>query len=260
MISFLTTVFLAFIQSATEFLPVSSSGHLVLSEKFGLSNQSLSTDVALHVGTLLAVLIYFSKDIWRMTIHLFHKGPDQTLARNLIIATIPILAVGALWAEIIARFRSPFIIAGTSIFYGLLLWIVDATVRPKTDLRTMTWKEALCIGCAQILALVPGTSRSGITMTCCRALGFNRTDSARFSMLLSIPTIMAAAGYILWQAAQNHTLSQFAHPSMLTGIALSAVFGLLVIYFLLEWLKRASFAVFAVYRVALGLIVLYYFL
>lgn len=260
MIAFLKTAFLAFVQSATEFLPVSSSGHLVLSEKFGLSSQSLSMDVALHVGTLLAVLIYFAKDIKQIITDLLLKETNQPLGRNLIIATIPILAVGALWADIIVRFRSPFIIAGTSIFYGLLLWIVDATVRPKTDLHAMTWKEALCVGCAQVLALVPGTSRSGITMTCCRALGLNRTDSARFSMLLSIPTILAAAGYILWQAARNHTLSQFTHPSMLTGIALSAVLGLLVIYFLLEWLKRASFAVFTVYRVALGLIVLYYFL
>ncbi len=256
----LVTAFLAFIQSATEFLPVSSSGHLVLSERFGISSQSLSMDVALHVGTLFAVLIYFSQDILRMIRNLFYKGDDQKLTINLIIATIPILLAGAFWAEIITRLRSPFIIAGTSIFYGVLLWIVDATFRPKSDLRSMSWKEALCIGCAQILALVPGTSRSGITMTCCRALGFNRTDSARFSMLLSIPTISAAAGYILWVSFENHSISQFLAPSMLIGISLSAIFGLLVIYFLMEWLKRASFAIFAVYRVILGLIVLYYFL
>lgn len=257
---FLCVALLALIQSMTEFLPISSSGHLVLSEKLGFSSQSLATDVALHVGTLVAVIAYFWRDIYRLTTGLFTRQQDTRMVRNLIIATIPALLVGFFCGTLLIRFRTPVIIAGTSIFYGILLWLVDKTMKPRHDIRQMSCVEALCVGAAQTLALIPGTSRSGITMTCCRAFGFNRQDSAKFSMLLSIPVIAAAAGYILWQAWETHTLSQFASWHMLTGIGLAAIFGLLVIHFLMSWLKHASFAIFAVYRVLLGLVILYIFL
>lgn len=257
---FLTVAFLALVQGMTEFLPISSSGHLILSEKFGLSNQSLATDVALHVGTLIAVIIYFRHDIFRLWDGLSSSKKNTHMIRNLIIATIPAILVGCFWGNIIIRFRVPVIIAGTSIFYGILLWGVDKYFKPRHDIKQMSWAEALFIGAAQTLALVPGTSRSGITMTCCRILGFNRNDSAKFSMLLSIPVIAAAAGYILWQSWHTHVLGQFICLQTLIAVALSAVFGLLVIHFLMNWLKHASFAIFAIYRVILGILILYIFL
>ncbi len=254
------TAFLAFIQSITEFLPISSSGHLILSEKFGISNQSLGVDIALHVGTLIAVVVYFWKDIRQAVESFLYGYQNKKMAYNLIIATIPSLIVGCFWGNIIMHFHTPVIIAGTSIFYGILLWVVDKGCQSRHHLGQMNWAEALCIGAAQTLALVPGTSRSGITMTCCRALGFNRQDSAKFSMLLSIPVIAAAAAYILFQAHQTGTLGQFLNPYLLIGVALSAFFGLIVIWFLMSWVKKASFGIFAAYRVILGLFVLYYFL
>lgn len=259
LIPFLTIAFLALIQSMTEFLPISSSGHLVLSEKLGFSNQSLATDVALHAGTLIAVVIYFRRDIFRLCRGFLTNKQDTRTVFNLIIATLPALLVGFFCGSIIVRFRTPVIIAVSSIFFGILLWIIDKVIKPRHDIKQMNWAEALCIGAAQTLALIPGTSRSGITITCCRAFGFNRQDSAKFSMLLSIPVIAAATVYVLWECWQAHTLNQFVGSQMLIGIGLAALFGLLVIHFLMNWLKHASFAIFAAYRVFLGILILYIF-
>jgi undecaprenyl-diphosphatase len=129
-----------------------------------------------------------------------------------------------------------------------------------TDLRTMRGWDALCIGLGQLLSLVPGVSRSGITITCCRALGFSRSDSTRFAMLLSVPTISATVLYVLWQTAIHNLWKEVFTLDLFLGTLLSAVFGLIVIRFLMDWVRKASFAVFAIYRVALGLFVIYYFL
>ncbi|MBQ7412784.1 MAG: undecaprenyl-diphosphate phosphatase [Alphaproteobacteria bacterium] len=258
---FFMTLLLAFVQSATEFLPVSSSAHLILCQSFNLTNQGMFSDVALHAGTLFAVLIYFRKDIISM-IYNFLSGGDSRLLRNLIVATIPALIGAVIGIEVIARLRSPIIIAGTSIIFGTLLWISDKVsfVGTDADLRSMTVGDALCIGLAQVLSLVPGVSRSGITITCCRALGFSRRESTRFAMLLSVPTISAAAAYMMWIVARNDLWIQVFTKELIYGTVLAAVFGLLVISFLMRWIRRASFAVFAVYRIALGCFILYYFL
>lgn len=252
---------LSVIQSVTEFLPVSSSGHLILVDSFGFSNQTLATDVALHAGTLIAVIVYFHTDIIHLVTGIWKKGTYRTLFKHLCIATIPIAAAGFFGKTIIETLlRSPFVIAFTAIFFGILLWLVDKYTPKSKTLNKLTTKDAFCIGMAQVLALIPGTSRSGITITCARALNINRTEATRFSMLLSLPTIGLGALYILGQSILNHTTEQLLTLDLLFGVTLSAVFGLFAVWFLMRWVKTASFAVFAVYRVALGLFLIYYFL
>ena len=259
---FFMTFLLAFVQSATEFLPVSSSAHLILCQSMGIVNRGIFSDVALHTGTLLAVVVYFRKDLWAMFQNFASGGDDARLARNLIIATIPALIGGVVGVEIISRLRSPLVIAGTSIIFGSLLWMTDkiSFTGLNSDLRTMTIWDALCIGLAQILSLVPGVSRSGISITCCRALGFSRRESTRFSMLLSVPTILAAAVYIFWLACRDNLWEDLFTRNIMLGSLCSAIFGLIVIKFLMTWIKYASFGIFALYRIALGFFIIYYFL
>lgn len=255
-----STLLLSFIQSATEFLPVSSSGHLILAEKFGLSNQNLLTDVSLHLGTLFAVCAFFFKDIYRLIVRFWHKGNEQKLGLELIIATIPAVIIGFFLTDIIeTTLRSPLIIGFTSIFFGLLLWIIDIKAPRKKNITQMTYKNALLIGCAQALALIPGTSRSGITMTCARFLGYSRTESARFSMLMSIPIISLGAFYMLFKEFHENDLSSEILSQLGIGITASALFGLIAVWFLMRWLKTASFALFACYRVILGITLLFLF-
>ena len=259
---FFMTLLLAFVQSATEFLPVSSSAHLILCQSMGFVDRGIFSDVALHAGTLLAVVIYFWKDLWRMLINLTKGGEDTRLVRNLLIATIPALIGGVIGIEIITRLRSPVIIAGTSIIFGTLLWISDKVsfIGTNSDLRSMTLWDALCIGLAQLLSLIPGVSRSGICITCCRALGFSRRESTRFAILLSVPTISAAAIYLFWLAYRDNLWDRLLTQDVLLGAVLSAIFGLIAIKFLMNWVKQASFAVFALYRIIFGLFIIYYFL
>ena len=259
---FLSPMLLAFVQSATEFLPVSSSAHLILCQSFNWTNQGIFSDVAMHAGTLLAVILYFHKEMASIIRNLFSKNGDNRLLRNLIIATLPAVVGGMLGFEVISRLRSPIIIAGASIIFGGLLWITDkiSFTGMNSSLSTMTWLDALCVGLGQILALIPGVSRSGITITCCRALGFSRRDSTRFAMLLSVPTISAAAVYVLWIVHKNNAWAQFLTRDLICGTLLSALFGLIVIRFLMNWIREESFAIFAIYRIFLGLFVIYYFL
>lgn len=252
---------LSFVQSATEFLPVSSSGHLVLTEKFGLSNQSLLMDISLHLGTLIAVLAFFHKDILSLLKNFYKKTHERILAIQLIIATIPACIIGFFFNDIVeTALRSPIIIAFTSIFYGILLWIADKYSSSKKEFKDITIKEAFIIGCAQALALIPGTSRSGITMTCARFLGINRIDSAKFSMLLSIPVIALGAFYMIFKNATNGVLTPEMISTLSIGIVSAGIFGLIAVWFLMKWLKTASFALFAIYRIILGIILLFIFL
>jgi len=257
---FATTLLLAFIQSATEFLPVSSSAHLILSQSLGFTDQGIFTDIALHAGTLIAIIIYFWQDILRMCSGFFEKeGYNRRLLFNVLVATIPVVVGGILGLEVITRLRAPVIIAGTSIIFGALLWVADRMTLVETDLRAMTAWDALCIGLAQLLALVPGVSRSGIVITCCRALGYTRRESTKFAMLLAVPTISAAAVYVVFQTARYRIWDQVFTLEMLLGTLLSALFGWIVIRFLMHWVRRASFAIFSIYRIALGLFVIWYF-
>lgn len=254
------TVLLSFIQSITEFLPVSSSGHLLLADAFGFSNQSLDFDAALHLGTLIAVVLYFYKDLTALLFGIWEKGVEQVLFFQLLIATVPVLCVGYFAKYIIeTALRSPIVVAVTSIVFGLLLWGVDKYCIKTKKIKQLSYRGAFFIGLAQILALVPGTSRSGITITAARFLGLNRTDSTRFSMLLSIPTIFVAGTYALWEASRLQAGLALTQQ-MVWGIGLTAVFGLFAVWFLMHWVKRASFAVFALYRIVLGVFLIFFFL
>ena len=258
---FFDTLLLSFIQSATEFLPVSSSGHLVLMEKLGFSNQTLLTDIALHLGTLIAVIAFFHKDILNLLKKFYKKGAEQRLCFQLIVATIPACIFGFFLSDIIeTALRSPLVIAFTSIFYGVLLWVADKFSPNKKEIKNISTKEALLIGCAQALALIPGTSRSGITMTTARFLGISRVESAKFSMLLSIPVIFLGACYMIFKEASEGSLTGSIIEQLSVGIFSAGVFGLLAVWFLMRWLKTASFALFAIYRILLGIFLLFVFL
>nr|WP_298683301.1 undecaprenyl-diphosphate phosphatase [uncultured Dongia sp.] len=253
---------LAVVQGITEFLPVSSSGHLILVPKlFCWPDQGLTLDVAAHVGTLIAVLLYFWRDVGNMAggIAKIAQGKRDNRARMvwlLLVASVPALAIGFIldrWAgDALRDYR---IIAGALIGFGILLYLADRMGLTVRRLEHMTAGSALAIGFFQCIAFIPGTSRSGITMTMARLLGYERQEAARFSFLLSIPTISAAGiwkGYQLWQSGDYADVER-----ALMMVGFSAVTGFLAITFMMYWLRRASFAPFVVYRIILGLVLLY---
>ena len=244
---------LALVQSMTEFLPVSSSGHLFLISICGFSHQGLAMDVALHIGTLLAVLIYFYRDILNMILF-----KNIRLMMLLICATVPIVIVGLClgpWITYIVR--APVVVAICSILFGILLWYTDIKAPADKSIQSMSLKDAFLIGSAQILALIPGVSRSGITMTMGRYLHLNRTDCAHFSMLLSIPAILGAMAYVIYKNINGDMVMPSA-IDLQVGIASAAIFGMCVIVFLMKWLQHASFFIFALYRIVLGVLILAY--
>ena len=248
---------LAIIQGATEFLPVSSSGHLILVPyATGWADQGLVIDVAAHLGTLVAVLAYFWRDIRVMIIGLWHlifgrMDDGGRLVMFLVTATIPALAVGYLVDRYFSdMLRNPQIVAWALIGFGVMLYLADRIGLTVYQMKHMTLAQALIIGLVQALAFIPGTSRSGITMTAARLLGYERGEAARFSFLLSIPAISAAG---LWKGRE---LINGSDAAMLQSAALtlgfSAVAGFVAIAFLMAWLRRASFTPFVGYRILLG--------
>jgi undecaprenyl-diphosphatase len=257
-------IILAIIQGITEFLPISSSAHLLLpSEILGWNNQGLAFDVAVHVGSLLAVMIYFRQDIERMLVAWLSKGFSQTqtadskLAWWVIIATIPAVIAGFAGKAFIEEYaRSALVIACTTIGFGLLLWYADKKALLRKTITELTWKNALVIGFAQALALIPGTSRSGITMTVGLMVGLDRESAARFSFLLSIPVILGA-GLLA-------TLDLLSAPdavdwdALLYGVVLSFVSAYACIYLFLSWISRIGMMPFVIYRLILGVILLYF--
>jgi len=259
-VTLLQLVVLALVQGITEFLPVSSSGHLVLtSQLLGWPDQGLTMDVAVHGGTLLAVIVYFWRDLMRILVGLGESGSQSTrpLFGMLILATIPVGLAGFVLHQLGADvLRNPEIIAWATLVFGLALWGADRFGMTVRRIEHMTWGAALTIGIAQVLALLPGTSRSGITMTAARVMGFEREAAARFSLLLSIPVIGAAALLAVLDLieAGDPVLSRAAA----VAAALSFVSALVAIWAMLAWLKRASFTPFAIYRVILGCLLLYW--
>ena len=257
-------IVLALIQGITEFLPVSSSGHLVLVSKLTpWPDQTLLVDVALHVGTLAAVMVYFRRECWSMVLGvfnlaLFRGGREAKLALHVVVATLPIIPVAFYLKDYVAGdFRQGVaLIAWTTLGFGILLYAADRLGLRIRRVEHMTIGSALIIGCAQILALVPGTSRSGITMTAARFLGFERVEAARFSLVLSIPVIIGAgtlAGIDLYRMgdAEMNTVTVLA-------IMLSFVSALIAIAVMMRWLARASFTPFVIYRIGLGAGLLYW--
>jgi undecaprenyl-diphosphatase len=258
-------VVIAVVQGVTEFLPISSSGHLILVPYvFGWPDQGLAFDVATHVGTLLAVLLYFRRDLRDLVVG-FCRGAvavpaagydSHRLAWGIALGTLPVVVAGLLVKDWIAtQARNPLLIAGTAIGYGLLLGLADRLGERRREIAELGLGAALLIGCAQALALVPGTSRSGATITAALLLGFTRPAAARFSFLLSVPALLAAAGLEAVELAAS-PVSGRDLALMALGVAVSAVAGYLVIAWLLAWLRRASLLPFVVYRLLLGAAIL----
>lgn len=266
--NFFIAIFLGLLQGATEFLPISSSGHLALFEYFlDLEEAGLVFDVALHLGTLLGVVIYFRRDFIQMFTAVIapHRTEDgvwnRMLALYICIGTIPAVAAGFLLKDAAETiFRNPVFIAATLAGAGLLLLLADKLGKLSRSMKSLGFGDTVLIGLFQALALMPGISRSGITMTAGLMRGFNRMSAARFSFLLSVPVILGAGVYNL-----PAIISQGSKPGQLgfylAGFAAAAVSGYLVIAFLLRFVQTHSFAVFAYYRFILaGLVLLLQFL
>ncbi|HHX58563.1 MAG TPA: undecaprenyl-diphosphatase UppP [Candidatus Moranbacteria bacterium] len=260
------SIILGLIQGVTEALPISSSGHLVLTPYFfGWQDHGLSFDVALHLGTLIAVLGYFWRDWWEI-INSFLRSIFKSLPTNqksshlkyphhafwlIILGTIPGALAGFFLDDLAENvFRNPLLIATTLAVFGLLLYLVDKRMPLKLDSRDLSIKSAIIIGSAQALAIIPGTSRSGITITAGRFLGFDRRTAARFSFLLSAPIIFGAALF---------KLPEFFQASLgvieIVGILSATFSGLLSIHFLLKLVQSKSYSIFFWYRIILALII-----
>ena len=246
---------LALVQGLTEFLPVSSSGHLALAPRLmDWPDQGRAIDVAVHVGSLFAVLLYFRGDIARMLAGLARGGagdPGRRLFLQIALASLPVVAAGYLVSRLPdGALRSVETIGWATLLFGVALGVADRAGASGRRVETAGYGAALAIGLAQVLALVPGASRSGVTMTAARALGFRRADAARFSMLLGIPAILGAGtleGIGLWRAGGA---APWLDAALAAGIAFAA--ALAAIAAMMAWLRRAGFMPFVAYRVALG--------
>lgn len=257
---------LALIQGLTEFLPVSSSAHLILGSKlFAWPDQGLVLDVAVHVGTLLAVLIYFRSTIAELAVAWWRPDGSPANERHrqmgklLLLASVPVILVGAmLHGQIEQYLRDVRVIAGATLVFGILLWIADARFPRSLKLRDMNLKPAALIGLAQVFALIPGASRSGVTMTMGRMLGYNADAAARFSFLLAIPVIAAAGGYGLSRMVRHSAAVDWGQFGL--AVAASAVAGWVCIAAFLALLRHIGLVPFIIYRLALGAVLLVFFI
>lgn len=254
-------IVLAVVQGLTEFLPISSSGHLALVPMLThWPDQGLAMDVAVHVGTMFAVIIYFWRDLWAMTVGLFRfvrgkRDPAARLAIQVIVATIPVLAAAWAFDKYVGdAVRVMAVIGWTTLGYGILLFVADRTCMTVKKVEHASYSDALIIGMAQILALVPGTSRSGITMTAARILGYERPEAAKFSFLMSVPTIAAGGLWLILELREAHNTQ--LTDSALMAMALAFLTGFFAIAFMMRWLRRSTFTPFVVYRLLLGGVVL----
>lgn len=263
---FLYLILLGLVQGFTEFLPVSSSAHLILLPLItDWQDQGLSLDVAAHFGTLIAVIIYFHRDLKGIISAGVKSAPWQDNDLNarlfwfLIFATIPVSVVGLFGHDFIANyFRDPLIIAIATILFGLLLWWSDASGEQDRDEKNLSLKDIIWIGFAQVLALIPGTSRSGITMTAGLILGLNRKAAARFSFLLSIPVIFLAGSYEAFSLIRKGSETDLV--SFITVFLVSCFAAWLTIDLFLRFVEKTGMLPYVIYRFLLGSVLLYFFL
>lgn len=257
----LQAIALGIIQGLSEFLPISSSAHLTLAPwLLGWEDPGLAFDVALHLGTLIAVLWYFRMEwiaLVKAAFGILTTGrvetPEKRRVVYLIIATIP-GAIGGylLQSRAESAFRDPQLIAIALIVMGIVLWLVDKLVDQQRVLGEMRWIDSLLIGLSQVIALIPGVSRSGSTISTARGLRFDRESAAEFSFLMSMPIIAAAVIMEGPKALQQGGLTN----ELMGGVVASAISGWLAISILMRFVSRHSYGIFAFYRVALGLVVL----
>jgi undecaprenyl-diphosphatase len=256
-------IVLALIQGLTEFLPVSTSAHLILGSKaFGWPDQGLVFDVATHLGTLIAVLIYFRHDLiemakaWLGPVRNDADRQHRAMVVYLAIASVPALLIGFLAHDLVEFYlRDLRIIAWTTIGFGLVLWLADAVGPKQRSIEEINVKSAVIIGLAQAFALIPGASRSGVTITAGRFLGFSPDAAARFSFLLSIPIIGAAGSFGVLRVASGDAPIEWGQ--FMLAVVLAAVAGWLCIAAFLALLKRVGLMPFVIYRLLLGAVLLW---
>lgn len=263
-------IILALVQGISEFLPISSSGHLILTHALlqhgdgpvDYWGDNLTLDIAVHVGSLLAILVYFRNDIRNMILGVLDiirarrvETQAGRMALLLMAGTVPVVVAGLVMHIFEPAWgRSLYVAAWSLIVFGILLGLADRYCPDKRDIGSLTLKDALLVGLAQMLALIPGTSRSGITMTAARALGFSRVEAARFSFLLGTLAISGAGALGAIDLLKNPSEAMLWDVAV--GIIVSCLAALGAVHFLMNWLKKASFALFVWYRVGLGVVLL----
>jgi undecaprenyl-diphosphatase len=259
-------IVLAIVQAFTEFLPISSTAHLVLVPwLFGWKDPGLTFDVALHAGTLVALVIYFFKD-WVQIIGQgigFNWGHDSQLRQNpgllwlLAIGSVPIGIVGYLFdKQADTTWRQPYLIGAMLVLVGIVLWIADRRRIGDKSMAKVSWADGIVIGIAQALAVIPGVSRSGSTISAGLFRGLDRETAARFSFLLSTPAILAAVLKKAWDIHKEGGVPHDMRVPMALGIVVSGLLGAAVIAFFLRYLRRSSLMPFVYYRIAFGIIVI----
>lgn len=253
-------------QGVTEFLPISSSAHLILMPEIaGWEDQGLANDIAAHLGSLIAVVIYFRTELSTIVtapVRLARGQPvrhEAGLFWYLVIATIPVAIAGYIFYDLAATLlRDPLIIAAATVFFAGVLWWADVKGRRVRDLDSLTMRDAVLIGCAQILAIIPGTSRSGITMTAGLMLGLDRETAARFSFLMAVPVILLAGGYEVMQLVTgNGSTDLLAFLIVMTVSGISAWLSIKYFLALLEWTGMLPYVL---YRLLLGSVLIYLFI
>ena len=264
----ISVIILAIIQGIAEFLPISSSAHLIIfREVFGIGKDvisgdlGLTFDIALHLGTALAIIVFFFKDFLNMAIKGFTKGvkdKDGKIMWYLIAATVTAALAGVLFEDVIDNVirEKYYLIAIALIVMGVIIYLVDKKCPRDKEIKDMTLKDALIIGCSQVFALIPGFSRSGTTIAAGRALHLEREDAAKFSFYLSLPVVMGAV--VLQLIKVDFSIIASNISILLVGIVISFIIGILCIRFLLKYLRSNDFKVFMWYRLVLGIGVLIY--
>lgn len=246
------------IQGVTEFLPVSSSGHLVLfAQLTNWEDQGLFTDIAVHFGTLFAVLLYLRKDIYYFLTNIiqFKIFEDQIIFK-IILATLPAIILGLFIYDYVSLyFRSIQLIASSSIVFAIILFFADRVKMENRSWNKITYVEAFVVGLFQILAFIPGASRAGVTITGARLLGYDRLNAARFSMILSIPIILASMTLSFINIFNEEYVSVNLYQSFFASLV-AFITALLSIIFLMRFIKKTNFNFFIIYRIILGIILL----
>ncbi len=255
----LQILILAAVQGLTEFLPISSSAHLILAPRvMGYADQGLAFDVAVHVGSLVAVVGYFHReviaiggDFLRSLGHPMSGSEDARLGWMIILATIPVGLFGLVMKSLVEDdLRAPVVIAATTLVFGMLLLVADRLGKRQRDEYSINWSDALLIGAFQAIAIIPGTSRSGITMTAGLLLGLTRQAASRFSFLLSIPAILMSGGFVTLDLIQSEIAVDWT--SLILGALLSCIVAYLCIHFFLQFIERIGMLPFFIYRLILG--------
>jgi len=260
----LQSVVLGFIQGLTEFLPISSSGHLIFVPKiFGWGDQGLSFDVIVHLGSLLAVVIYFRNKLWKMVkgfllVKNIEYKTERQFAWLIILTIVPAGIIGLLFGDWIeANLRSSMVIGVGLIFWGIVLYLAENFSQKSKvkSLKSTNWRNALFIGCAQAIALIPGTSRSGITMTAGLFSKMDKKSAAEFSFLMSVPIIILAGGLNLLELVQKG-LGDLNLSVLMAGFVAAAVSGFIAIAGLMKIIQKWSFKPFVIYRIVVGILIL----